>query len=271
MMRRESIALGLSLMAVVASAAPPAESWVEPETGMAFVWVAGGCFQMGTDEHVPLRGDTLWNHLGPDRNLALDEQPRHEVCVDGFWMSLHETRVSEWQSLMGGLVQEGVDPARPIAAITWHEARAFAQKMTERTGGQSRFRLPTEAEWEYACRAGADDEEIPRGSEAIDRAWYNRNENRDPRPRPVGQLEPNPFGLYDMLGNVWEWTEDAYLADAYASHALYNPRVEAPSDSRVIRGGSHRSEPEHIRCGRRGHYSADARLRTVGFRLIRTE
>ena len=136
------------------------------------------------------------------------------------------------------------------------------------SGGKQRFRLPTEAEWEYACRADSKvlQSQKPDAEELNKAAWY---QYRQPKPTRVGSLEANAFGLHDMLGNVWEWVGDSYLADGYTRHPLYNPRIETNAPQRVIRGGSMRTELEQTRCTKRGHYPADESLDTIGFRLVR--
>lgn len=268
-MRYLPLVLGL-VLSTGAHAQTAGQTWTEPKTGLPFVWVPKGCFQMGTEQNIPPPEDTLWPHLGPARNLASDEQPRHEVCVDGFWISKFETRKGDWQRIMGAKV-ESQGAKLPVAGVSWAQARSFAERLTGASGGKFRFRLPTEAEWEYACRAGSKDEPVPSGREATDRAWYNKNEDGKATPREAGKLAANAFGLHDMLGNVWEWAEDSYRADAYARHALYNPRSDGATDSRVIRGGSHRSEAVQMRCAKRGNYPAAETLGTVGFRLVRSE
>lgn len=258
------------VLSVGAYAQTPARTWTEPRTGLTFVWIPKGCFQMGTDEKIAPQGDILWVHLGAERDFAYDEHPSHEVCVDGFWIAKTETRQSDWHKVMASK-SESKTPNIPVTDVTWAQARAFADRLSSTSGNQYRFRLPTEAEWEYACRAGATTEPLPVQQEAADRAWYNKNENRKAQPREVAKLAPNAFGLHDMLGNAWEWVEDVYATDAYSRHALHNPRSEGTAESRVIRGGSHRSESNNIRCANRGSYPASEALRTVGFRLVRSE
>ncbi len=269
MTRSLPLVLGLLLCAGAQAQSGP-RSWIEPQTGLPFVWVPKGCFQMGTDEEVALPADTMFQHLRATPDLAADEHPRHEVCVDGFWISRYETRNRDWQRVMHAKVSPG-KPDQPVTSVSWEQARNFAKRLTAAHADKFRFRLPTEAEWEYACRGGAAEESAPSGREAVGYAWYNRNEDGDASPRPVGKLAANGFGLHDMLGNVWEWTDDSYATDAYARHALFNPRAAGPAGERVIRGGSHRSEVMHMRCGNRSRYAPGDALPTIGFRLVRSE
>jgi formylglycine-generating enzyme required for sulfatase activity len=212
----------------------------------------------------------MFRHLPAARDLAVDEHPRHEVCVEGFWISKYETRNADWRRIMGPKTGTGAADL-PVSGVTWSQARTFAERLGAGSGSKFSFRLPTEAEWEYACRGGEAEESVPTGREASDRAWYNKNEDGTAAPRPVGKLAANAFGLHDMLGNVWEWVDDGYVADAYARHDLFDPRVGESAAGRVIRGGSHRSEPMHMRCANRGRYAADESLPTLGFRLVRSK
>ena len=262
------VGMTLSLCAGAADKASAPATWKEPLSGMEFVAVPKGCFQMGNSPAVVFREKFAGLPLSYHDTPFNDELPRHEACVDAFWMGRHEVRNDEWQRVMGG--PRPARPDAPIANVTWEQATAFAARLTERSGGKHRFRLPTEAEWEYACRAGASDEIVPTLGDLADRAWYVvepdgiRNETQ-----PVGKLAPNAFGLHDMLGNVWEWVQDGYQADAYQRHELFNPATPASGSSRVIRGASFRSEPIHVRCARRNQYAATDSLRTIGLRLVR--
>ncbi|HEY3326501.1 MAG TPA: formylglycine-generating enzyme family protein [Novimethylophilus sp.] len=247
-----------------------AKTWTEPATGMQFVAVPKGCFQMGSAKPVPPPADSYWAQIGFAKSLSEDEVPQHEVCVDAFWMGKFEVRIKEWQQIMATADAPGDGKDLPAAKVTWAQARDFAERLSTRSGGKYRFRLPTEAEWEYACLAGRKYKFEPRPDpqELNKVAWY---QFRTPKPSVVGALKANAFGLHDMQGNVWEWVGDGYLADGYTRHALYNPRVEADTGPRVIRGGSFRTELEQTRCAKRGHYPADDALDSIGLRLVREQ
>ena len=164
----------------------------------------------------------------------------------------------------------------PVTGVTWHQAKIFAERLSNESTDSSRFRLPTEAEWEYACRAGDSVDEVAYTSEAVGRAWHNTAGLRLSEAKPGGEFPPNRFGLHDMLGNVWEWAEDVYEPDAYRRHALHNPirqvsRGESAAVPRVIRGGSFRSEPTDMRCANRSRYDANSSLQQIGLRLVRKE
>ena len=119
----------------------PGEIWREPVTGMELLWIPAGCFQMGSPESEKERGS--------------DEGPRHEVCLDGFWLGKYPLTQGQWQKVMGSnpsSFKKGDN--YPVESVSWQDAREFIKKLTAMNGGQYKFRLPTEAEWEYACRAG---------------------------------------------------------------------------------------------------------------------
>ncbi len=234
--------------------------------GMEFVWVPGGCFQMGSNE-------------GDD-----DEKPVHEVCVDGFWMGVHEVTVGQWERFVSetGYRGEGsnhwrcdgmADPEgftqeadHPVCCVSWKEATAFAEWLSKKTGHA--YRLPTEAEWEYACRSGGRGETYC-GGEDVDRlAWYDGNSGG--RTHEVGTQAFNGLGIYDMSGNVWEWCSDIYAKDAYSKHAHENPIYVESGRVRVIRGGSWNCSARACRSANRYRNDPEDRYYYLGFRLART-
>lgn len=264
-MKRLMFAALALLSAASTLAEKTAPVWRDPTTGMPFVQVTRGCYQMGTASPVSAHPDPFWGRIGYDGQLSADEVPQHEVCIDAFWMGKFEVRSDEWHKVMGGT--GSADGDRPIARVTWAQARIFAERLSERSG--ARYRLPTEAEWEYACRAGSAVEHVAISLELVGQAWYSRGEARRSEPQKVGALATNAFGLHDMLGNVWEWTEDSYRADGYGRHDLYNPVVREAEGQKVIRGASFRTEPRQTRCAVRGHIDPTQALDSVGFRLVR--
>lgn len=258
---------------------PALKTWKEPVTGMEFVWVPGGCYLMGSPQ----------TEIGREA----DEGPVHEVCVDGFWMGKtevtngefkkfqpkHDSRDYQGHSLNGD--------KQPAVFVSWKDGTAFAQWLAEQNGGQYKFRLPTEAEWEFACRAGTDGarywgsepgractfENV--GDQSTTRQWAMENahdcDDGYAVVAPVGSFQPNAFGLYDMLGNVAEWCSDAYSADAYTKHQRMNPALtgDKPGVEHVIRGGFWHGEPARTRCALRAAGLPGGMNDDLGFRLVR--
>lgn len=247
----------------VATALP---HWQESLTGMVFVKLPKGCFQMGNRRPVAYLESYPGHPLTFGKFQFVDELPQHEVCVDAFWVGKYEVRADEWQRVMGGGAPRADLPA---TGMSWHEAQRFAEKLGQLGGGKERFRLPSEAEWEYACRAGARQDVEASFGKLLSQAWYLSAYEKEGEVQAVGQLQANAFGLHDTLGNVWEWVQDSYQRKAYQHHALFNPQVRVPSAERVIRGASYRSEPLQVRCAKRGSYAAKESLETIGLRLVR--
>jgi formylglycine-generating enzyme required for sulfatase activity len=239
------------------------DTWRDPVTGMEFVWVPGGCYQMGCGS---------WTSDCDD-----DEKPVHEVCVDGFWMGKTEVTQGQWRSVMG------YNPSRfkkgdnyPVEFVSWKHAKDFIEKLNRRSSGMS-YRLPTEAEWEYACRSGGKRLKYPWGSElGRNRANCDGCGSRwdDESTAPVGSFSANDLGLYDMSGNVYEWCEDVYDDDGYGRHSRNNPVVTSGGSDRVLRGGAWNHDAGRVRCAPRSRWS-DIRyfyldVVNIGFRLART-
>jgi formylglycine-generating enzyme required for sulfatase activity len=252
-------------------AAGPAKDWHEPQTQMAFVSLPKACFSMGAKARAPLPSNDLIRWVGFSGDITFDEHPPHEVCVSAFWLGQYEVRADEWERVMGVPPPQGKG-REPAAGVTWQAATQFAEKLSAMTEGKSIFRLPTEAEWEYACRAGKAQFELAQGRRLVDYAvfsYFGNPEEHHPQPLSAGSRLANAWGLFDMLGNVWEWVADDYASDAYAQHALFDPLHRVGAGDRVLRGGSHRTEERQLGCGRRSFYPLDQSMSHVGFRLVR--
>jgi formylglycine-generating enzyme required for sulfatase activity len=253
--------------------------YTDPTTGMQFVWVPGGCYSMG---------DTFGGG-GPS------EKPVHEVCVDGFYIGKYEVTVEEYykfvretgthypQWMESGSeyhYQSGssdhyrklgsalTSDKNPIVGVSWNDSIAYAQWLSGKSG--KRFRLPTEAEWEFAARSGGKKEKWAGTSseaELGEYAWYEKNSGE--RTHPVGQKRPNGLGLYDMSGNVWEWVSDwygYYDEDWFKLGARKNPQGAEGGSSRVARGGSWDDAAGGARASRRR--GSTPGYRDLGFRLV---
>jgi formylglycine-generating enzyme required for sulfatase activity len=201
-----------------------------------------------------------------------DEKPAHNVTLTGsFWLQTTEVTQGQWKSVMGNNPSEfsscGDDCA--VEQVSWYEAVAFAQKLsaTERLRGGSAYRLPTEAEWEYAARAGQGMKYAGSNS-AGDVAWHDGNSGE--KTHPVGQKLPNDWGLYDMSGNVWEWTGDWYDGDVYEQGDSVDPVGPSAGAYRVRRGGSWYDAPRDARVANRIRITPGYRGFNFGVRLLKT-
>jgi formylglycine-generating enzyme required for sulfatase activity len=169
------------------------------------------------------------------------EQPPHQVTIRRpFYLGIHEVTNAQWRRVMGQVPSDSKDEAHPVEKVSWHDAVLFCRKLsdmpTERNLGHV-YRLPTEAEWEYACRAGTTTK-YSFGNDAKllgDYAWFAIDGNSTTPSNPVGQKRPNPWGLFDMHGNVWEWCSDWY--GDYDSHAVTDPQGPTDGTHRARRGG----------------------------------
>ena len=206
----------------------------------------------------------------------LDERPQHEVHVNRFDMGKHEVTFEQYDLFCDetGRIRPTAEPInrgkRPIINVTWHDAVAFCDWLSELSG--KKYRLPTEAEWEYACRAGTTTT-YNFGDNSADMsryAWHAGNSQR--RTQQVGGLKPNAFGLYDMHGNVWEWCSDWYGESYYGDSPSDDPRGPASGQHRIIRGGSWAAtaDAHSLRTAFRGGYATPGRSsNSLGFRCAR--
>jgi formylglycine-generating enzyme required for sulfatase activity len=247
-------------------AAGPGDIWREPVTGMEFVYIPGGCFMMGS-------------------NATRFLQPVHEVCVDSFWMGRYEVTQKEWSALMWRNPSANKGDLRPVDSVSRGRVEDFLEALNAKN--DYRMRLPTEAEWEYAARAGTttrfywgdDIDSICEYANILDASKKKviryavipfPCKDEYSTTAPVGSFKPNQFGLYDMVGNVHEWCEDAFHAMAYLHHARHNP-VNFSFDSDdgwVVRGGSWRMADRWFSLASR-YVASDDIYDTTGFRLVR--
>ena len=219
-------------------------------TGMEFVAVKGGCFQMG---------DTFGD--GQD-----DEKPVHEVCVSDFSIGKHEITQGQWQMTMGS--NPSVFPSCgddcPVENVSWNDVHEFILKLNSQTG--KNYRLPTEAEWEYAARSGGKQEKFSGGNDINAVAWFAGSSGS--KTHPVSRKQANGLGLYDMSGNVWEWANDWYGSSYYTKSPRDNPQGPTTGSGRVLRGGSWGTGPAYVRASYRRTYAPGDCDFLLGFRLV---
>ena len=223
-------------------------SFIEPLTGMEMVLVKGGCYRMG-------------DQFGDG---AADERPVHEVCVDDFYLGRYEVTQEQWTRVMGYNPSKfKLGGSYPVETIYWHEAVKFAEILS---GDQISYRLPTEAEWEYAARSGGQKQKYSGGGDPDALAWYIDNSGR--QLQPVGQKQPNGLGLHDMSGGVFEWCLDRYAADYYQHSPKHNPTGITEGTLRIRRGGGWGSKQRILRTSFRGKRDQESyRNDSTGFRL----
>ena len=210
--------------------------WTEPTTGMTFVWVPEQTFYMGQEN-----GETVAN------------APQHTVAVDGFWMGKYEVTQAQWQTVMGDNPSTStIAEDHPVETVSWNQVSetvdtSYASRLNALTGYS--FRLPTEAEWECAYRGGIYDEKYywigwtgNTDTDIKNYVWFDGNS--DGATNPVGLKKPNPYGLYDMGGNVAEWVHDWY--GAYSGYGSVNPTGPASGTYKVLRGGGWDNGGDHV-------------------------
>lgn len=246
---------------------------------ITMIKVQGGSFDLGSDDE------------------AADRKPAHTVKLKDFYMSAYEVTQQQWIEIMG------TDPATykcnecPVNNVTWNDAQSFIAKLNAKTGKS--YRLPTEAEWEYAARGGVYErllkrtEPTYRGGVNVlvadgerrrvpekemtgkkysgkklpqDVAWYARNS--EDHVHPIGRKKPNELGIYDMSGNVEEWCSDFYATDYGGKNTVENPTGPAGGNSHVVRGGGWGSVAAEIVVTRRAAYVPGAKSSALGFRLV---
>lgn len=243
---------------------PKTEAFEFPETytnsiGVEFVLIPAGRFEMGS--------------LSDENNWYKNEKPAHTVHIGkAFYLGKFLITQKQWLEVTGSTPSKFAGEDRPADRVSWNDAQEFITKLNEKEG-TDKYRLPSEAEWEYACRAGkatrysfGDNE-----SELGEYCFYG---NSDAGSHPVGQKKPNPFGLYDMHGNLWEWMQDLYFdsyEDAPADGSAREATVLPSRVMRVVRGGSWQTSAAGCRSASRYYYPPVARRNSsrIGLRLLR--
>jgi len=200
-----------------------------------------------------------------EKGRVVNEGPQHEVTISKpFYMGVTEVTQAQYEAVMGTNLSNFKGEANPVEQVSWNDAEGFCKKLSDKT--RQAVRLPTEAEWEYACRAGTATAFSFGDADSVlgDYAWYSANSGNTTH--PVGQKKPNAWGLYDMHGNVWEWCADWY--GDYPKGAVTEPQGPASGTSRVLRGGSWVWDPEYCRSAKRRDDTPDGRDYGCGFRVV---
>lgn len=216
-------------------------------------------------EFVPIAAGSFWMGCSSgDSQCDPDETPRHQVRIaKGFELGKYEVTQAQWEAVMGANPSEMRDPDLPVETVSWEDVQSFLGRLNTLDDGY-RYRLPTEAEWEYAARAGTNESSVAN----LDAQAWSRD-NSDKKSHPVGQKLPNAWGLYDMQGNVWEWCADWFDVGYYRTAAEVDPTGPSAGTHRVVRGGGWYSGSRYCRVSVRGWVSPEARGSNDGFRCAR--
>lgn len=281
----------LLMLSIAPALACAEETWTN-SLGMRFISIPAGSFYMGSCaltamdvaenakrkllQLPPQAAHCIANHKA-DSDAKDDESPQHLVRFKhDFQLSQHEVTLGQFKRfIMGAGRTDLIDDeftdsnsygeGAPVVMVSWNQTLAFISWLNQQEGGHH-YRLPTEAEWEYAARAGSKGPWSFQGKFST-YAWYQSN--ADGHQHPVGSKKKNPWGLHDMHGNVWEWVADWYDADFYQNSPEHNPIRQSSGDRRVARGGGWNHPSHDLRSANRGDAQPQIRYAYVGFRLVR--
>lgn len=262
------MAVGIAMLSAGALAQ---ESVIENQLGMTFLYVKPGTFLMGAPASL--------------HDVPTNEKPQHKVTITKpFYMAKYEVTQAQWEAVMGsnpydlprsnpfyhipGMKERITHPSHP-ATISWEDAQAFIKRLNQQEH-TTKYRLPTEAEWEYVARAGTtstyffgEDEE-----KLSDFAWHSEN-FMSGGTHPIGLKKTNPWGFYDIYGNVWEWVQDYYADDYYQQSSEIDPKGPVTGGGHVVRGGSWHITSSGWRSTIRKEYATDYRGISIGLRLVK--
>ncbi|MGD9248136.1 MAG: SUMF1/EgtB/PvdO family nonheme iron enzyme, partial [Desulfobacteraceae bacterium] len=233
---------------------PGPKKKISNDIGMEFVYIQPGTFKMGSPS--------------AEQGRYKDEHQHRVTLTRGYYIQTTEVTQHQWEAVMGNnpsSFRNACGKDCPVERVSWHDAQAFIRKLNQMEG-TTQYRLPTEAQWEYACRAGSTSRFSFGNSDGLLDffGWYKTNSVMT---HAVGQKPANPWGLYDMHGNVWEWCQDWY--GDYPSGSKTDPIGPRSGDYRVRRGGSWRSNATNCRSAHRYSFTPDSRYDNTGFRLAR--
>ncbi|MCX7097367.1 MAG: formylglycine-generating enzyme family protein [Methylococcales bacterium] len=224
--------------------------------GIRFVKMEPGCFLMGRDTDIK------------EKNAS--ELPQHRVCIEKpFYLGETEVTQEKWEKVMGNNPSKVKSLYRPVDRVNWNDVQAFIDRLNSQEGGHF-FRLPTEAEWEYAARAGSTSLYSFGGNakDLANYAWYG-DEGYHGASHEVEKKQPNNWGLYDMHGNVWEWVQDWYDASYYQNSPDKDPKGPPNGQYKIYRGGSWVGKPVNLRSSIRYSGLPTTRTNDIGFRLLK--
>ncbi len=224
--------------------------------GIELVLVPVGEFDMGSSEKF---------------SYIDNEEPVHRIKIaKAFYMGKYEVTQKQWRDVMGTNPLYFKDDDLPVENVSWNDVQDFIKKLNEKEG-KKKYRLPSEAEWEYAARAGSTTRYAFGGEESKsklgDYVWYDENSGR--KTHPVGQKKPNTWGFYDMHGNVWEWVQDLYHSNYNGAPIDGRAWESGVSTNRVVRGGGWNNKAMSTRSAIRSAYNPDYHSSSLGFRLVR--
>jgi formylglycine-generating enzyme required for sulfatase activity len=214
-------------------------------------------------------GEFMMGSPDSDKNALLFEKPQHRVRITKpFYLGKYLVTQEQWEAVMGDNPSHFKGPKNPVETICWNDCQKFVEKLNAKVGG-GKFSLPTEAQWEYACRAGSTTRYCFGNEESgLDKyAWHDADS--DSKPHRVGEKKPNAWGLYDMHGNLWEWCQDWYDQDYYANSPTDDPTGPSGGSNRVLRGGCWYRPTSLCRSALRNYNSPGSPIHYLAFRVSR--
>lgn len=230
-------------------------AFTSPSTGVEFMEIPAGEFEMGTPSN--------------EMDSSESESPVHKVTIkNAFLLGKTPVTQEQWEKIMGNNPSRFKGRDRPVEMVSWHEVQQFIEKINEKES-TSKYRLPSEAEWEYACRAGTQTRYFfgNNTSKLKEYAWYV--ENSGTKTHPVARKNPNPWGLFDIHGNVWEWVSDKFHENYLGAPSDGTSWQDADIPDIVSRGGSWYCTPDFCRSASRFKRKPDNNLGNLGFRVLR--
>ena len=243
---------------------PPPGDIITNSVGMKLVWIPAGDFLMGSS----LSESQVVSEFGGKTEHFADEHPQHMVKLSkGFYISIYEVTQAHYRSVIGTNPSVFKGDNNPVEKVNWNDATEFCKKLSQKENGRT-YTLPTEAQWEYSCRAGSRTLFSFGNSKSSldDYAWHPSISGS--KTHSIGQKKPNAFGLYDMHGNVWEWCRDYYSKDFYSESQNADPENIQSDRCRVLRGGSWRGKAYNCRSASRIRSFSDDRTINYGFRVV---